>query len=70
MIQRLVIMYPGDAGDWVVECPSLPGCITRAPTREEAIRYIKEEIVIYIEALADQGEPIPEDQFEFFVVSV
>lgn len=23
---RQVIIYPGEDGYWVVECPSLPGC--------------------------------------------
>ena len=34
---RQVLIYPGEAGYWVVECPSLPGCISQGVTKEEAI---------------------------------
>lgn len=27
-MMRQVILYPGEDGFWVVECPSLPGCIS------------------------------------------
>ena len=48
---RQVIIYPGEDGYWVVECPSLPGCISQGKTREEAIENIKEAIEGYVEAL-------------------
>jgi len=50
---RQVIMYPGEDGYWVTECPSLPGCISQGKTREEAIKNIKEAIEVYIAALED-----------------
>ena len=56
---REVVLYPGEDGYWVVECPSLPGCVTQGKTREEALRNIKEAISLYIEALEDDGLPIP-----------
>jgi predicted RNase H-like HicB family nuclease len=34
---REVILYPGEDGYWVVECPSLPGCISQGKTKREAI---------------------------------
>ena len=45
---RQVIMYPGEDGYWVTECPSLPGCISQGETKEEAIKNIKEAIEVYI----------------------
>lgn len=38
---RQVIIYPGEDGYWVAECPSLPGCITQGETREQAVANIK-----------------------------
>jgi hypothetical protein len=38
---RQVIIYPGEDGFWVAECPSLPGCISQGKTKEEAITNIK-----------------------------
>jgi len=61
---RKVILYPGEDGYWVVECPSLPGCISQGTTRDEALANIKEAIDLYVEVLAEQGKPIPEDQLE------
>lgn len=48
---RQVIIYPGEDGYWVAECPSLPGCISQGKTREEAIVNIREAIRGYIAAL-------------------
>jgi predicted RNase H-like HicB family nuclease len=50
---RQVILYPGEDGFWVVECPSLPGCISQGKTKKEAI-------ALYIEHLKAKGRPAPE----------
>lgn len=57
---RQVLIYPGEAGYWVVECPSLPGCISRGKSREEAIANINEAIEGYVEALKEDGLPVPD----------
>ena len=67
---RQVIIYPGEDGYWVAECPSLPGCISQGKTREEAAINIKEAIQVYIEAFEEDGLPIPEERFETFAVAV
>jgi predicted RNase H-like HicB family nuclease len=67
---RQVIIYPGEDGYWVAECPSLQGCISQGKTREEAIHNIKEAIEGYIKALEEDGLPIPEERFESMLVAV
>ncbi|HEM60956.1 MAG TPA: type II toxin-antitoxin system HicB family antitoxin [Chloroflexi bacterium] len=67
---RQVVIYPGENGYWVAECPSLPGCITQGKTKEEAIANVREAIEAYIEALQDDGLAVPEDRFETLVVAV
>ena len=57
---RQVLIYPGEDGYWVVECPSLPGCVSQGRTRQEALANIKEAIVLYIETLEDDGMPVPQ----------
>jgi len=47
---RQIIIYPGEDGYWVAECPSLPGCISQGETKQKAIMNIKEAITAYIEA--------------------
>ena len=67
---RQVVIYPGEDGYFVVECPSLPGCISQGKTRDEAIENIKEAIEGYIAALEEDGLPVPEENFDVHVVVV
>lgn len=52
---RQVVIYPGEDGYWVVECPSLPGCISQGKTREEAVLNIKGAIQGYVAALGEDS---------------
>ena len=56
---RQVIVYPGEDGYWVAECPSLAGCISQGHTREEAVKNIREAIDGYIAALREDNLPVP-----------
>ena len=67
---RQVVIYPGEDGFWVAECPSLPGCVTQGRTKEEAVVNIREAIQAYVEALQEDGLAVPEDRFETLVVAV
>ena len=70
MQRRQVLIYHGEDGFWVVECPSLPGCISQGASKEEALANIREAIEGYVAALQEDGLPIPEDRFEAEVVAV
>jgi predicted RNase H-like HicB family nuclease len=67
---RQILLYPGEDGYWVAECPSLPGCISQGKTKEEAIANIREAIQLYVEALEEDGLPVPEERFEALTVAV
>jgi predicted RNase H-like HicB family nuclease len=67
---RQVVIYAGEDGYWVAECPSLPGCMSQGETREEAIRNIKEAIQGYVAALEEDNLPVPEEHFETLLVAV
>ncbi len=58
MSTRHILIYPGEDGYFVVECPSLPGCVSQGKTREEAIENIKEAIELYIEDLIETGDEV------------
>lgn len=66
--KRQVLLYPGEDGYFVVEVPSLPGCISQGKTRQEALANIEEAIALYIEVLQDRGEPVPSDTIEVVLV--
>ena len=67
---RQVVIYPGEDGYWVAECPSLPGCVSQGRTKEEAAQNIKEAIRGYVAALEDDGLSVPEEKFDVLVVAV
>jgi len=69
-MMRQVLMYKGEDGFWVVECPSLPGCVSQGKTREEAIVNIKEAIELYEETLKEDNIPLPPEKYEALAVVV
>ena len=36
-------------GMWIVECPSIPGCVSQGETRDEALESLKEAISLCLE---------------------
>ena len=67
---RQVVIYPGEDGWWVAECPSLPGCISQGESGEQAVANIKEAIQGYVKALEEDGLPVPDERFETLLVAV
>jgi len=67
---RRVFLYRGEDGYWVVECPSLPGCVSQGKTEAEALANIKEAIEGYILTLQDDGMDVPEDETQAVVLAV
>jgi predicted RNase H-like HicB family nuclease len=67
---RQVLIYPGESGFWVAECPSLPGCVSQGETKEAAIQNIREAIETYVLALKEDGLTIPTDRFDASLVAV
>ncbi len=67
---RQIIIYPGEDGYWVAQCPSLPACISQGETKEVAIINIQEAIELYIEFLQQDGRIIPEDRVETVMLAI
>ena len=67
---RQVIVYPGEDGFWVAECPSLPGCVSQGENREQAIVNIREAIEEYNLALQDDKLSVPPEHFDALLVAV
>ena len=45
-------------GVWIVECPSIPGCVSQGATKNEAIENIKDAIKGCLEVRAERGLPL------------
>ena len=54
-----ILIEQDEDGTYVVECPSLPGCISQGRTRGQALENIKDAIHGYLESLKKHNEPIP-----------
>jgi predicted RNase H-like HicB family nuclease len=45
-------------GAWIVECPSIPGCVSQGQTKDEAMKNIEDAIRVCLEVRAEQGMPL------------
>ena len=67
---RQVIIFRGEDGYWVAECPSLPGCLSQGNTKEEAVTNIREAIRGYIAALEEDKLAVPEERVDAVLMAV
>jgi len=49
MMKLKVVLEPSADGGYTAIVPSLPGCISEGNTRKEALKNIKEAILLYLE---------------------
>ena len=54
-------LEPEPEGGFTVTVPALPGCVTWGADYEEALAMAREAIEGYLEVLAEEGKPIPEE---------
>ncbi|MBI4440290.1 type II toxin-antitoxin system HicB family antitoxin [Candidatus Woesearchaeota archaeon] len=54
-----VTIEKDEDGVFIVECPTLPGCVSEGKTREEALKNIADAIKGYLTSLKKHNEPIP-----------
>lgn len=45
-------------GVWIVECPSIPGCVSQGKTKDEALENVKDAIKLCLEVRGEQGLPL------------
>lgn len=57
-MKLMVTIDRDEDGVWIVECPSIPGCVSQGATKDEAIANIREAIELCIEVRAEQGLPL------------
>ena len=54
----MTVIERDEDGKWVIECPSIPGCVSQGDTRDEALANIREAIAACLEVRAEQGLPL------------
>jgi predicted RNase H-like HicB family nuclease len=69
MVRYMVIVERGESS-WGAHVPDLPGCVAVGETREEAVRLVREGIELHIDALKQDGSPVPAPSSESDFVEV
>ena len=54
-----VILEKGQEFGYVAYAPALRGCVSQGQTQEKALANLEEAMQLYVEALLDDGIPIP-----------
>ena len=57
-MQFTVTLDRDEDGVRIIECPSIPGCVSQGRTREEALANVREAIRLCLEVRADRGFPL------------
>ena len=65
----LVTVDRDEDGVWVVECPSIPGCVSQGRTREEAIGNVQDAIRECLIVRSERGMPLTIETCEVEVVA-
>ena len=45
-------------GVWIVECPSIPGCVSQGETKDQALENIEDAITACLQVRAERGLPL------------
>lgn len=67
---RYAIVYRDEAGNWIAEVPSLPGCVTQGETREQALENIRDAIALYLSDLDDDDKELYQEYIEPELVAI
>ncbi len=57
-------IHKDENSDFGVSFPDFPGCITAAPTLEEARKEAKEALLGHIEVMKEEGETLPQSSLD------
>ncbi len=62
MKRYAVVLIPDpEEGEYIGMVPTLPGCITEGGSLEEALENARGAVRLYLDDLAAEGEPVPEE---------
>ncbi len=69
-MRYMVVIERGEKS-WGAHVPDLPGCIAVGETRDEVLQLIREAVDFHIDALRQNGLPVPlpSSESEFVEVS-
>ena len=56
-------------GVWIVECPSIPGCVSQGQTKQEALKNVKDAIAACLQVRAEREMPLTMETYQVEVVA-
>jgi predicted RNase H-like HicB family nuclease len=65
----MIVIEQGDSS-WGAYVPDLPGCIAAGDTKDEVMALIKDAVTMHIDALKQEGLPVPKPSSEGGFVDV
>jgi predicted RNase H-like HicB family nuclease len=68
-LKFIVTIDRDEDGIWIVECPSIPGCVSQGASKEEALTNIKDAIQGCLEVRSQRGMPLTVETHEVEVVA-
>ena len=68
-MRYMVVVERGEKS-WGVHVPDLPGCVAVGETRDEVLELVREAIDLHIDALRQDGLPVPPPSSESEFVEV
>ena len=54
-----IIIEKGRESGYVAYAPALQGCVSQGKTKAEALKNVREAMEVYVEALLEDGMPVP-----------
>ena len=57
---KYTVVFERAPSNYSAYVPDLPGCVAAAKTKAETRKLIREAIQMHIEAMREDGEPIPQ----------
>ena len=65
---RFLVVIEKANGNYSAYSPDLPGCVATGKTRQDAERNMREAMLMRVEGLIEDGEPVPEpDSFAEYI---
>lgn len=65
---RFLVVIEKANGNYSAYSPDLPGCVATGKTRQNAERNMREAMLMHVEGLIEDGEPVPEpDSFAEYI---
>lgn len=70
MTQTYVVIIERGLTSYGAYVPDLPGCVAVGETEAEVQQLIREAIVLHVELLQEDGQPLPEPRSRSEVVAI